>query len=229
MGLPFDSVSQSESTRTPEGFSRGKTTAEEMMQSGNRTNFHEGRQSGPEKDLVRIAFLAALATSISTVEVLIPRPLPWLRLGLANAMVLTGIVFFGLRAALFITVMKSCLSSIFSRTFLGPGFLLSFSGSITSALAMWTVYRICTPYLTLAGVSVVGATFHNIAQLSVAYLTFLRNTAVFYLVPVMLYVAIPAGLLTGYLAHRMVLILLPRWGLPAGRFLAGAMKTLYNR
>ena len=179
--------------------------------------------------IVRIAFLAALATSISTLETLIPRPLPWLRLGLANVMVLTGIIFLGLRAGLFITLLKSILSSVLSRTFPGPGFLLSLSAGVGSTLVMWSGYRLLTPALTLAGVSVLGAVSHNLVQLALAYLVFLRSPVIFYLIPVMVLLAIPAGITTGYFAHRLALLLRRRWKPPPGGASAVILDKLYGR
>jgi heptaprenyl diphosphate synthase len=48
---------------------------------------------------------------------------------------------------------------------------------------------------------VIGALAHNLSQLVVAYLLFIRRTEVFLLIPVFLLLSAGTGLVTGLVAH----------------------------
>jgi heptaprenyl diphosphate synthase len=89
-----------------------------------------------KKRILYISVLIALASVLQIVESLFPHPLPWLRLGLANIITLTSLVIFGYAIAVQVAVLRTILSSFILGTFLTPGFFLSFSGALMSALVM---------------------------------------------------------------------------------------------
>jgi heptaprenyl diphosphate synthase len=72
----------------------------------------------------RITILSLIVTRVvlHRLEILIPLPSPWIKLGLANVMTLVTLTFFGLRDALTVTLLRIMLGSIVGGTFLSPTF-----------------------------------------------------------------------------------------------------------
>ena len=51
-----------------------------------------------------LSLIVALGVVLHRLEILIPLPAPWIKLGLANVMTLVTLIFFGLREAVTVTV-----------------------------------------------------------------------------------------------------------------------------
>ena len=69
-----------------------------------------------------LSLIVALGVVLHRLEILIPLPSPWIKLGLANVMTLVTLIFFGLRDALTVTLLKIILGSKIGGTFLSPTF-----------------------------------------------------------------------------------------------------------
>ncbi|MCL5022399.1 MAG: Gx transporter family protein [Nitrospirae bacterium] len=146
------------------------------------------------QDKYRIALLSAYALALYAFESLIPMPIPWLKAGLANIISLTAFLLFGFRAALMVTLVRVFVASLFTGSFLGPGFLLSMGGGVSSVLAMALFFRLAPKLFGPAGLSLIGALFHNLTQLFLAYVLFIqRIEPVLIVAPVL----VLAGTLTG--------------------------------
>ena len=94
------------------------------------------------QDKYRIAVLSAYALVLYGFEGLVPTPIPWLRLGLANIITLVALMLYGLRTAMTVTLIRVILASVFTGTFLGPAFMLSFAGGVSSTAAMGLTYLV---------------------------------------------------------------------------------------
>ncbi len=163
------------------------------------------------QDKYRIAILSAYALALHGFEALIPSPLPWLRLGLANIIALTALVLFGFRTALMITLIRVMLGSIFSGTFLGPSFILSLGGGIAGICAMGTMHRIGKKLFGPVGLSLIGALFHNAAQLFFAYLFFIQRVeAVLIISPIIMLIGTLTGVVNGIVADILIKNLLKK-------------------
>lgn len=150
------------------------------------------------QDSLKIAILSAFAIGLHAVERLIPSPVPWLRFGLANIVVLLSLILYGFRVGFTITLIRILVGSIFVGTFLGPGFLLSLTGGIVSTTAMYAGVKLLGNFLSPFGLSLIGAFFHNLTQLSVAYVFFIKRLdAVLYLAPLILFLGIITGSING--------------------------------
>jgi heptaprenyl diphosphate synthase len=115
-------------------------------------------EAGPaRRDLV--ALLGGLCLFLSTIEYLIPKPIPFLRVGIANLPILFLVV-----------VLKVVGQGLVSGTLVSYVFLFSAVGSFASALAMLGARRLFGKRLSLVGVGVLGALFSNTAQISLARL-----------------------------------------------------------
>jgi heptaprenyl diphosphate synthase len=157
------------------------------------------------QDKYRIALLSAYALALHGFESLLPTPIPWLRLGLANIITLTALLLYGIRAAVMITLIRVILSSLFTGTFLGPAFILSLGGGITSTLAMGFVLSIAPRLFSTVGLSLIGALFHNITQLFLAYFLFIqRIEAILLISPVIVFLGTITGTVNGVISDLLV-------------------------
>ncbi len=167
------------------------------MSLQNKKEISKTLQGGEySREMVYLSMLAAFAVVIHTAEASLPTP-PWMKPGLANIITLTTIVCFGLRCAIYVTLLRIVVGSIVIGTFLNPTFFLSFAGGITSVLGMGILHRWFSKTFSLIGISLIGAYLHSLAQIALVALIFVRHTDIFYLFPIVLASALPAGLLTG--------------------------------
>lgn len=157
-------------------------------------------QRGSTFKMVHLALLIAFAVAVHTVEAAIPVPIPipGAKLGLANIITLFTIILYDYRAGLIVASFRSIIGSLFSGSFLGFGFYLSFSGAVLSCLAMALFLLLYSRQkITLISVSMAGAVTFNIVQLAVA--SFLVQNFVLFrgYLPFLLLLAIPTGFFTG--------------------------------
>lgn len=149
------------------------------------------------REMVYLSLLATYAIVVHSLEMVFPSPLPWLRLGLANIITLVTLILFGLKAALFVTVIRVLVGSFLVGSFLNPGFFLSLSGGIMSTLVMGLVILIFRKAFSPVGVSLIGAFTHNLTQIAVAYLIIVKREEIFLLTPIILGFAILTGMFNG--------------------------------
>jgi heptaprenyl diphosphate synthase len=155
---------------------------------------------------VYLAWFAALAVAIHSVEALIPSPLPGVKLGLANAVTLVVLLIDSPRAALVVTLVRVFVGALLIGTFLGPGFLLSFAGGLAAWAAMAACRPLAGPLFSALGLSVLGALAHILAQLATVYVLLIPNAGLLHLVPALVGAAIVTGVATGLVATRLVVI-----------------------
>jgi len=137
-------------------------------------------------------------------EAPLPRPLPWLKPGLANSVTLAVIILFGLRKAMLVILVRQMAANLLMGTLLGPSFLLGLSGSTGAALAMYLVFHSkAVKYVGLISISAAGAIASNLCQLAVAA-KILGNMYIWYQLPFMLLASVPAGILVGYLTYMLL-------------------------
>lgn len=157
------------------------------------------------RDKQRAAVFAAYALALHGFESLLPSPIPWLRLGLANIITLSALLLFGFGTAMMVTLVRVILASLFSGTFLGPAFILSMGGGVASTIAMAAARRMSGRLFGPVGLSLVGAVFHNAAQLVLAYFIFIqRLEAVLLISPVIMLIGTLTGVVNGLVAAQLV-------------------------
>lgn len=156
-------------------------------------------------DKYRIALLSAFALVLHGLENLIPTPIPWLRLGFANIITTITLVLYGLYPAIMVTLIRVVLGSLISGTFLGPAFLLSLGGGVVSTLSMGIVFLILPRLFSAVGLSIVGAMFHNAAQLIIAFFFFVpRIEAIILITPLIMLIGTLTGTLNGFIAEILI-------------------------
>lgn len=150
------------------------------------------------KQVSRYGLLLAAALVLGYIESLIPigAGLPGVKLGIANTVLLYAIYLMDSKSAFTLMLLKVLLSGML---FAGmSGALYSFSGGLLSLIAMLAVKRFSG--LSLVGVSVIGAVFHNLGQLLAASLVVKTGGLLFYFF-VLLVSAVITGILTGIVAN----------------------------
>lgn len=160
-------------------------------------------QVSPEartRETIFLALLGTFAIALHTIEAVIPSPLPWLKIGLANVVTLVTIPLFGGGAAIAVTTLRVVAGSMITGTFLGPSFVISLSAGIVSTLAMIAAYKYLKQYLSLAGISIIGAYVHSATQVAVVYLLLIRHVEIFFILPIFLSFSLVMGLATGLAA-----------------------------
>jgi heptaprenyl diphosphate synthase len=157
------------------------------------------------RDRYRIALLSAYAIALHGFESLLPSPIPWLRLGLANIITLVALYLYGLRVAMMVTLIRVTLASLFTGTFLGPSFMLSMGGGVTSTLAMGCVLSYAPRVFSPVGLSVIGALFHNSAQLLLAYVLIVQRIgAILIVTPFIVLLGVLTGTVNGIIANLIM-------------------------
>lgn len=147
---------------------------------------------------IHIALLAAYAIGLHSIERLIPSPIPWLRFGFANIITLTTLFLYGLKAGMTVTLIRVFVGSLFTGTFLGPAFALSLAGGIASTLVMWSAKVLAGRFLSPMGLSLLGALSHNVAQLFMAYLFFVKRLeAILFISPIIILMGTLSGAING--------------------------------
>ena len=153
------------------------------------------------KKIAYYGLFAALAILMGYVEMLIPLPvpLPGVKLGLANVVVVIMLYAMDAKGAFFISLVRVLLSGLLFAGF--AGLLYSLAGAMCSFAAMALLK--CVKRFSVVGVSIAGGVAHNIGQIAVAAMV-LENGAIFYYLPVLLLSGSIAGAVIGFLGGLIV-------------------------
>ena len=149
--------------------------------------------------LIHLAFFTAFAIAIYVVESFIPKPFPFMKLGLANIVVLLLLVSGNVRYALIVIIGKTVAGGFFTGLFLSPTTLLSLSGSLCSLCVMMLFLKSRVRF-SIIGISISGAVTHNLAQIAVVRLILIKENTIFYLTPLLIIMGIVTGIIIGYIA-----------------------------
>lgn len=148
------------------------------------------------KKIAFCAVMIALALALSYAERFIPLqlviPMPGIKLGLANVVTLVALYRLKGRYALAILVPRCILGALFGGGITGLAF--SLTGGLLALLVMSLAKRV--PVFSVYGVSVLGASAHNMGQIFAAMML-LRSVYVAAYLPWLLIAAIVTGILTG--------------------------------
>ncbi|GAB6138390.1 Gx transporter family protein [Halanaerobaculum tunisiense] len=150
-----------------------------------------------------LSLLIAGAIVLHIIEFSLPTSLlfPGAKLGLANIVTLLVLVVYGFSAGLQVLLLRIVISSLLIGTFLTPGFWLSLSGGLVSFVVMGVSYYYSDQF-SIVGVSILGATFHNLGQLSAAYFLIGSWRLLIYL-PYLLLLSLPTGVFVGVVVVKL--------------------------
>lgn len=156
----------------------------------------------------RIAGLAAVAIAIHVLEAGFPSPVPGIKPGLANVVTLIALLRHGIGVAAWVAGLRVLVGSMLVGSFLTPTFWLSATGAVCAFAALaaaWQIGRWLPPLrLSALGLSAVSAMAHMSGQFFAAWRIFLPHDGLLYLLPVLLAAALVFGLVSGFVALRVV-------------------------
>lgn len=145
----------------------------------------------------------AQAMVLGFLERLIPFNIgiPGIKLGLANIITLTSLFLLGPAYAIIIQLGRVILSAFLFGN--AAGLVYSLAGGILSVAAMIFLYKLKKPLFSIVAISVFGAAFHNIGQISAAAL-FVKDLRIAYYLPVLMLSSVATGLFVGFTCKYLV-------------------------
>lgn len=170
------------------------------------------------------ALLAAFCFFLSAVEYMLPKPLPFMRLGIANLPILLAVDMLPLGWYMALAAAKVVGMSIISGTLFSYVALFSLVGTIVAALTMRGLWKLGGRSISHIGVSIAGAVISNAVQMLIArYVIF--GTVAWLIAPVFLATGLVTGTLMGLFAEAFAAS--STWyGCAAGRMGEQAMTSL---
>ena len=139
-----------------------------------------------------LALLGSLCLFLSALEYLIPKPLPFMRIGLANLPLLLALNILSPKDFFLLALIKVLGQGIIGGALFSYVFLFSFAGTFCSAAVMFLVRNLLGKKIGFTGLGCAGAMASNGIQLVLARY-FVFGTAIRFLLPPFL----ASGFVTG--------------------------------
>lgn len=154
--------------------------------------------------LTFISVLVAQALILYLVERMLPIPFiaPGAKLGLSNIITVVCLYIFTLKDAFVVIVLRIILSTLFGGTV--SSFLYSISGGLLSLITMYLIKKLGKEYISIIGVSITGAFFHNLGQILMAALI-IHNINIIVYLPILSVAGIGTGFFVGITARFLML------------------------
>lgn len=147
------------------------------------------------------ALLGAFCFFLSAIEYMLPKPLPFMRLGIANLPILLAVDLLPFPWFITLAVVKVIGMSVISGSLFSFVALFSLVGTLTAALVMWTARKLGGKLISQIGVSILGAMTSNAIQIFIArYLVF--GQAAWLIAPIFLVMGLITGMALGIFAER---------------------------
>lgn len=155
--------------------------------------------SSKNKYVIFLALMTAFSLSLFFLEMIVPRPLPFMKIGLSNIIILY-LVFKNLyKEALLVAMLKVFMGGFFSGVIFTPMIVLSFGGSLLSCILMIFCHRFCR-FFSIIGVSIIGSFVHLLTQLVLVRMIIIKSDSIFKIYPLIGISSIITGMITGVFA-----------------------------
>jgi heptaprenyl diphosphate synthase len=152
----------------------------------------------------RVARLAALAIGLTLAEAAIPSPIPGVKPGLANIVILMVLLQYGWRVAAWVSALRVLAGALLLGTLFAPGFWLSAAGALTSLAVLALARHLPSRHFGPISLSVLAAFGHIGGQLALAGMWLLPSAALLKLVPVFAAAALIFGTVNGIAVARVL-------------------------
>ncbi len=152
----------------------------------------------------RIARLTALAIGLTLAEAALPSPIPGVKPGLANIVVLLVLLQHGWRTAAWVSGLRVLAGGLLLGTLFAPGFWLSAAGALASLLVLALARHLPGRYFGPVSLSVLAAFGHIGGQLALAGAWLLPGVALITLLPVFAAAALLFGAINGVVVARLL-------------------------
>jgi heptaprenyl diphosphate synthase len=157
------------------------------------------RQPASRADIT--ALLGAFCFFLSTLEYMVPKPLPFMRLGIANLPILLAVDILPFPWFMVLALVKVVGMSLVSGSLFTYVVLFSLAGTLAAALAMRLTRRLGGRMVSFLGVSLAGAMVSNAVQVLLARI-FVFGEAARLIAPLFLGMGLLTGTLLGLFAER---------------------------
>lgn len=151
-----------------------------------------------------IARMAALALALTVLEAAIPSPLPGVKPGLANIVILIVLARYGWRTAAWVSLLRVLAGGLLLGSFLTPGFFLSLSGAICSLAILAASQHLPSRWFGAVTHSVLAAFAHIAGQMLVVYFWLIPHAGLAYLLPIFATAALVFGIVNGLIAAQFI-------------------------
>lgn len=146
------------------------------------------------------ALMGAFCFFLSAIEYMLPKPMPFMRLGIANLPILLAVDILPFRWFLALAAVKVIGMSLISGTLFSYVALFSLAGTMAAALVMWGARRAGGKFISQIGVSIAGAMVSNAVQILIARFLVFRETA-WLIAPLFLGMGLATGAALGVFAE----------------------------
>ncbi len=150
-----------------------------------------------------IAFLASLCLFLSAVEFVIPKPLPFMRLGLANVPILLSLYLLKPKQILFLILLKVIGQGLITGTIFSYIFLFSLLGSFASGCSMLVVHRVGKQHIGPIGIGLFGSLANAASQILLSNWILFGESAQ-YIAPILIINASITGLALGVVTAKFI-------------------------
>lgn len=152
----------------------------------------------------RIARWAALAIGLTLAEAAIPSPLPGVKPGLANIVVLLVLLHHGWRAAAWVSGLRVLAGGLLLGSLFAPGFWLSAAGATASLGVLALARHLPRRHFGPVSLSVLAAFGHIGGQLALAAAWLLPAAGILALLPLFAAAALVFGIVNGVIVMRLL-------------------------
>lgn len=156
------------------------------------------------KKFSRLSMFLSLSIVLSLIEGMIPLlngiMIPGLKLGLANIIIVFVLYTYGIKEALYVSILRVFLVGLLRTGLFSVTFFFSLGGAILSLFCMFITKKL--PF-SILGVSVIGSLGHSIGQIGMA-IFFLNTMNLLYYLPLILLFSIPTGIFVGILSNKLI-------------------------
>jgi heptaprenyl diphosphate synthase len=150
-----------------------------------------------------LALLGAFCFFLSAVEYMIPKPLPFMRIGIANLPLMLALDIFPFQTFMVLTGIKISGQALITGTLFSYIFVFSFFGTVTSALSMYALRRLMGQKISFIGIGTFGSLISNITQLALAWVFIFRDN-VLYIAPPFLAAGLITGIVLGFFCETFI-------------------------
>ncbi len=157
------------------------------------------------KRIVVLSLFLAFGIVLYVFETLFfpPLPIPGAKVGLTSIVTLLLLCLYSWRECLLNVLFRTIVGSIITGTFLTASFLYSFFGALISALVMIAFCLCFKNKFSLVGISLLGATTHNLTQLFLGVIL-IGHPGILFQMPFLISAAILTGFFNGFVANLTV-------------------------
>jgi heptaprenyl diphosphate synthase len=152
----------------------------------------------------RIARLAALAIGLTLAEAALPSPLPGVKPGLANIVVLLVLLQYDWRSAAWVSGLRVLAGGLLLGSLFAPGFWLAVAGAGVSLSILALARHLPRRHFGPVSLSVLAAFGHIGGQLALAGAWLLPGAAIVKLLPVFAAAALVFGTVNGVIVARLL-------------------------